>query len=271
MVDISSSLIRNPCNQSGFGESPQDSTRVQISHYPCFNWTYPTEQLTVNGFKENVSLTSGIDGPPIHSNDEIDMELLLVFTDSMPNIINNTFMTAYVLYQPYEFYTNTDSSLPDPVAFVLTLDFCLQIYNTSVKDGVVKTIMTSSQPLSTAAFPSGSFDVISNVSPSDSQGTVSLDGNNFGFSQIWRLGNVAAGFFLDSCFQYLTLSINGYLFANGSFDCLLYSGSPFSNPLFTGLNATLADRYSVAENIMNNVAISITNAYVFLTKYGINS
>lgn len=66
-----------------------------------------------------------------------------------------------------------------------------------------------------------------------------------------------AKMFLDTYYQGLNLS------AKGSFECELYSGALFTNPLFNGPITTSAVRYSVTESVMNNLAICMTNAYVF--------
>lgn len=157
----------------------QESTGTQGLGYQFSNWTYLANETTMLAVRGNVSLTNttfadGNDGPTV--------ETLVVLTDSNAKISKSTFLTGILLYEP-RFNTSSEVSLPNPEAYMLTLDLCLQTFNTSVRDGVATTIMASSQSLGMTAFQSRSLDADGN-SFLDSQGTASFDDKNFGFSQV---------------------------------------------------------------------------------------
>lgn len=178
--DISSTINHNACNLTAF-EEYFDLSGFANPGYSCFNYTLPEQAFVplANGISfrtANATLTNaftdvGFIPPPMGI-----LSLNSIYND----FPSTSVYTAYLMYQP-DFATSINSTLPSPVAYELDLHLCVQIYNTTVSNGVTNTTMLSSQIIETGI--EQNYDPSSDTTHYTANNShISIEGNTFDIS-----------------------------------------------------------------------------------------
>lgn len=258
--DLSSSIIYNACNLTAF-EEIFDVAGFPNPGFPCFNYTLPRQGLTeINhitsqtvglGFqKSNITLTNAFSDISLS---QLPMKIMSIDPSFDPS---STLRTHYLMYQP-GFSSSINSSLPDPVAYGLDLNLCIQTLNTTVSKGKTNTTIVSSQILETPFVQiyhpnNGTSKYLLNDS------YVVIEGETFGISRLSLAILIqTTGSIFASCYD---LPTNPYQ----PFFCDYTAG----DSIFQGLLNSTDPGLTITEQ-WNNIAISMTNAYVpnFLTNF----
>lgn len=246
--DISSAIISNPCDLTSF-ENLFKVAGVTNTGYPCFNYTLPVQVVgsvihNNTGSSVNATLSNTFSAPTPKS---LTMQIMS-FMPATNNI--SSVGTFYLMYQPGFSSQINNSALPDPVAYELNLNFCIQTYNTIISNGATDTTLLSTRLLETHV--ENLFNTtnrIAAISANDSY--VSIEENYFGVSSV-GLGTLSVsimGGFSASCFNTPLVNDTGHVECN----------YPIGNPILqllensTDLLSALTDRW-------HNVGISMTNA-----------
>lgn len=249
VVDISSTIQKNACNLTDFGEFFEIAGTANPG-YPCYNYTLPKQVITPITSASNIDRHQVSNATLSNTNPHTpDFMEIMSFTPSSGNI--STMATAYLIYQP-GLPTSINSFLPNPVAYELNLNLCVQTYNTSVTNGIVTTTAVKSEILKTelTQIPDAHDNTITYTGPSGFYGD---DGENeFGISlgALSTLVVTGEANFNFACAQFIgTTGPDAF-----QTDCNQNFGFPFLNAL---QNST--DPLSTITGIWESMGISMTN------------
>jgi len=160
-----------------------------------------------------------------------------------------------LMYQS-DFLTNVNLSLFSLIAYQLNLDFCIQIYNTTISNGMVNITMLSSQILSIAN--KNNFTTNNDSLQTDGNSIYVFVGENtFGISALASaiLGLIFQEIFDTTCFDILFSAVDNSTIAGGGDNyCPFTLGFSFLNALESSTNSL-----SAITKLLENLAISITN------------
>lgn len=250
MEDVSSTIITNDCkNMTSFDEIFTAAGSINPG-YPCFNYTLPKVGfiggmiLSLNG---NISLSNG----DFNKGFFPGMQVLSL----TPSLVNTpSLLTSHLMFQP-DLSASIISSLSSPEAYALTLDLCVQEYESSTSSGKTNTILLSSQII-----PVNETETLLNENTvanfTGGNACISIDNVTFGITASGTplLVNTMESYLVDLCFEPI---IGSEIDPNSSFNCHFASGGPFSNLL---LNSTSANRLAAITEQLENMAISLTNS-----------
>lgn len=228
VVDISDRLSPNPCNPNPSEDEPEP-----FLNDSCFNYTlqsisgYSDFQFT-NLYSNN--LTTSLLSNSFFQNSG------LFFAESQSLIDNTTILADFIiLHQPLPLSLSKGA-----VALECKLEFCVQIYETSVRSGNTTTIMTAVRPL---------------LDPNENNSSEYL---NFTIQdQPFVLTNSAGSIILQSLSN---LFYGDCMTSNG---VELSCDNPAAQIFGTAANQNsdlISDIESAVEIVLNNTGISMTNA-----------
>lgn len=145
VVDMSSMLLRNPCDQNALDGFFQDAG-IENPGFPCFNYTLPfttlntIEASNISNIRGNATLSNVM--PLLGTPDFTSMQILTAATGLGSS--NFSVTDAYLIYQNIS--QSINSSLIKPVAYGISVGLCVHTYRTSVSNGITSTSKISSQP-----------------------------------------------------------------------------------------------------------------------------
>lgn len=169
--------------------------------YPCYNYTLPTigfwQPATNDPFVlTTTSLSNLVQGGVV--NGFFGIEVM-----NIAQVASNSSLIAYIMmYQPVPRNGPSNSPLPPPVAYSITLDFCLHTYNTPDTDGVPSTVLVSSQ-IYDLAVEQELTPIGNDYFLSANETSIAFEGQNFTVSGVAAsyLAIASQNIFLGSCLQ----------------------------------------------------------------------
>lgn len=236
---------------------------AQNPGYPCYNYTIPysglvpvvksTNTIMENYIFDNISLSNAAN---VHSFDgNLNLEVLVIAQD----IRNSSLASYYMLYQPNLQSSLTSSFLEPPIAYYISLNLCLGLYNTTVSNGETNTLLLESKNLALDEQLSPN-----NYSFRTSSGTLKDKFRGFNFSAS-RLG---LDFLSETVWGILTpglcyFNTNESVPAGNRFpppgpDNTFYCTEDFFGEFINFLN-NYSDPFWVTKQVADNIAISLTN------------
>lgn len=255
VVDLSTSIITNPCNLTTLGEVFEEAG-LENPGYPCYNYTLPFQST-------NIQYTASFSAQPIFFgnatlsnlqlvNDPEGMQYVTI--TSSPGSSNFSFLDAYLMYQP-GLQESINSTLASPVAYGISFGLCVQTYNTTVSGGNASTSIISSQ-----LFDSNMTETVSSplvyALEGPSSALVSISGVDFGFTEdaVVSLTLMLASSFEDDCFWYLNKTQD----IQSDFEPFCTSSGDWGSIFLTALETS--DPFSVTKRLTQNIATSLSNA-----------
>lgn len=259
VIDLSSEISNNDCNLAvlnGFFKA----AALNNPGYPCINYTLPfhsnNEVIKDHGEILSVGNPALSNAAPLNPL-SLGAGMQILTLTSGPGTSKSSIITSYIVYQPH-LKSSINSTLVRPVAYGLTLDLCVQKYNTTVSNGVTSTSVVWSQPLGNATLDTELPDLV--FEGFGNSTSLAIDGFNFAITGqgIADLAASIGGFFMDNCYQLLSKSrgdVSG-MNQDGQY-CTFGVAQDFLNSVQS------SNPLSALDGLMQNYAISITNMSVF--------
>lgn len=269
VTDISAFIVHQTCNTTAL-DKIFEVNGLQNPGYSCYNYTLPFQGMGLYSISDTMNSESPTFGNVFLSSAnpeaEVDGFIALDAMTITSSPSSSSLMSYYMIYQPGLTNSGTfspNSALPKPVAYQMSLDFCLHTYSTNVSHGLVNTFITSSQN-----FPTHDIQSLTQTGFNDqleaNLSTITVGNQTFTVDVLGSVDllSTAHSIFDGTCSQIVTKAnvtedVYIHLFGGGGiFNCEVDAGTSLIDAL---TNTTDTDPFTATSAFMENIAISLTN------------
>lgn len=256
VVDLSGDILNNPCNTTAL-DALFELTHWHNPGYPCYNYTLPYIALNLEDtagndiLLANISISSAASSPSEFDSDTSTALQVLQISQAASN---NSLISYYMIYQPGLEASLTNSSFAAPLAYSITLDFCLQTYNTTVSNGLAQTILTSSRIFDVAVSNTVLEDDIV-YEPVSNYSSITVEDKIFTVSDVGAASLALSSelAFWGPCYQ------DGNGDASNKANDVTCTGNVGAT-IINAMRKNSTDPLSTVSEVADNVATSLTNA-----------